>query len=313
MDNEKIKLPSGKSDRIVIRSNNDQHVLFQVFRSIYPQHWSGYKEIFDHHHPDIEISGIVSGRGTYYCEGVEYSFQAGDVFLHCVNDQHCFHKIDPAQQLIMVVFRFDQRMIWSQGRDWTENEYMQLFMENSGIGHHILHTAKEAQTICTLLQESFDECMNQEHAYEMIVKAKLLTILANLVRYFYNDLPKITLKVNPKHKLAVEKSMEYITRNLDLDITLDSLAEAAHMSRSYYSTIFKKLNGVSVWDYITNQRIDKAEQMLETTDIPVIEISENCGFNNISNFNRAFRKITGGTPRDYRKSFILREEKDNAH
>lgn len=53
--------------------------------------------------------------------------------------------------------------------------------------------------------------------------------------------------------------------------------------------------------------------MLETTDIPVIEISENCGFNNISNFNRAFRKITGGTPRDYRKSFILREEKDNAH
>ena len=98
-----------------------------------------------------------------------------------------------------------------------------------------------------------------------------------------------------------------------MDITLDSLAEAAHMSRSYYSTIFKKLNGVSVWDYITNQRIDKAEQMLETTDIPVIEISENCGFNNISNFNRAFRKITGGTPRDYRKSFILREEKDNAH
>ena len=75
------------------------------------------------------------------------------------------------------------------------------------------------------------------------------------------------------------------------------------MSRTYYSTMFKMLNGVSVWTYIINQRIDRAQQLLEKSEMSVIEICEKCGFNNLSNFNKAFKKITGKTPSEYRKEF----------
>ena len=298
---------------MIIRSNDEQDVLFKVYRSVYPEHWGGYKEIFDHHHQDIEISCIVSGSGTYDCGGTEYSFKPGDVFLHCVNERHCLHNVEPDSQLTMVVFRFDQKLVWMQGSDW--DKYMQLFMEKSPVGHHINSEAKEAKEICSLLQNSFNECKKQEKAYQLIVKAYLSMMLAYFFRYFYDDLTKAKLTVIPQHKRAIACSMAYISRNLDSNITLDSIAAEANMSLSYFSTVFKKLNGVTVWEYITNQRIEKAEYLLETTNIPIIEISENCGFNNISNFNRAFRKITGRTPRNYRKypflddSTALKEKK----
>ena len=50
-----------------------------------------------------------------------------------------------------------------------------------------------------------------------------------------------------------------------------------------------------------NMRIENAQHLLETTDRSILDISGSCGYNNISNFNRAFRRVTGKTPREYRK------------
>ena len=98
--------------------------------------------------------------------------------------------------------------------------------------------------------------------------------------------------------------MNFILSHLESPLTLDMLAREARMSRSYYSTMFKVLNGVSVWDYITEQRINLAQYQLETTEKSVTQVSEACGFNSIANFNRAFKKLTGTTPREYRRSIL---------
>ena len=95
--------------------------------------------------------------------------------------------------------------------------------------------------------------------------------------------------------------MQFILKHLDAQLSLDDLAREAQMSRSYYSTTFRRLNGVSVWDYIMNKRIENAQHLLETTDRSILDISGSCGYNNISNFNRAFRRVTGKTPREYRR------------
>lgn len=83
------------------------------------------------------------------------------------------------------------------------------------------------------------------------------------------------------------------------------------MRRSYYSTMFKMLNGVSVWTYITNQRISKAKYILEKSDISVIEVSEKCGFSNISNFNRAFRKVRERPQENTEKNVNRRHGRDS--
>ena len=135
----------------------------------------------------------------------------------------------------------------------------------------------------------------------MLVKAKLLAMLSNLVRYFHKELPEPPEMPNSRHREQIERSMQFILKHLDAQLSLDDLAHEAQMSRSYYSTSFRKLNGVSVWEYIMNMRIENAQHLLETTDRSILDISGSCGYNNISNFNRAFRRVTGKTPREYRK------------
>ena len=235
-----------------------------------------------------------------FYNGGNYAFNQGDVFMHCGNDTHCFLNIAPEPQLTMLVFQFEQRLIWAQGGEWFEPTYLQLFSRGSAVGHYIPGDTEEAQNICSLLQRSFDECVVRRPAYQMMVKSMLLAMLSNLVRFFYHKLPDVTEAPNSRHIEQIERSMQFILKNLDVQFTLDDLAREAQMSRSYYSTIFRELNGMSVWDYITNRRIERAQFLLETTDAAILDISGSCGYNNISNFNRAFRQVTGKTPRQFR-------------
>ena len=74
------------------------------------------------------------------------------------------------------------------------------------------------------------------------------------------------------------------------------------MSPSYFSTLFKKLNGLTLWEYVQMRRIELAADQLLSTDKNVSEIALACGYNSISNFNRSFKAMTGQTPVAYRKS-----------
>lgn len=290
------------ADRIVVRSSTDNHVLFKVFRAVYKQN-SGCEEHSntEHRHSELEISAITTGQGIYSCSGIDYDFKPGDIFLHCGNDVHCFKYINPHERLSMLVIQFDSRLIWTQGGEWFNPRYLQLFTGNNLNSRHMSNTEPEAKRIASLIEECFDECCKHLPAYEMVVKAKILLMLSILIRYYYDYFPQKDTDIDFRNINHIERSMDYILCNLSSHLSLDDIANEAHMSKSYYSSTFRKLNGVSVWGYITAQRINKAQHLLESTTLPIIEICEYCGYNNIANFNRAFKKITGKTPRDYRK------------
>ncbi len=291
-------------DRVVIRSEVDDHVLFKVFEAYYPNKMPEVQPYYEHHHSELEISVIRSGAGCYSCSGVDYEFQRGDVFMHCGNDIHCFRRIGKEECLSLLVIQFEPRFIWTPGGEWFDSKYLQIFMgDNKDISRHIPYDSPVAEKIGRLLSDSLEECRAQRPASDMFVKANLLMILANLARYFYEDLNTKSMPVKTENVVHLEHSMNYILSHLEEELTLDTLAREAGMSRTYYSTMFKMLNGVSVWTYIINQRIDRAQQLLEKTEMSVIEICEKCGFNNLSNFNKAFKKITGKTPSEYRKEF----------
>lgn len=290
------------NQRTVIRSSVDDHVLFKVFKAYYPDIMPVNQPYTEHHHSELELSVIESGSGCYTCAGVDYEFRSGDVFMHCGNDNHCFKRIDRDEMLSLLVIQFEPKFIWTSGGDWFDSKYLQIFVgTDNAISRHISWDVPVAGRIGRLLKDSFEECKSNQPAYEMFVKANLLAILANLARYYDEDLSKREFPVKMENIGHLEHSMNYILGHLEQELTLDELARVAGMSRSYYSTMFKMLNGVPVWTYITNQRISKAQYMLEKSDLSIIEISEKCGFSNISNFNRAFKKITGKTPREYRK------------
>lgn len=87
------------------------------------------------------------------------------------------------------------------------------------------------------------------------------------------------------------------------------LAQLIPLSKSYFMYCFKRITGTSIVSYITQIRIKNACKMLLSTDKQVVRIAMECGFDNLSNFNRQFKKNVGCSPLKYRNSFLPQSEK----
>lgn len=107
-----------------------------------------------------------------------------------------------------------------------------------------------------------------------------------------------TIRTSKSRRIA--KACVYIEENLESSIKLSDVAALVNMSESAFSHFFKKKTNCTFIDYVTNLRIAKACQILSETSHTVAEICYTCGFNNISNFIRIFKKKKSMTPNEYR-------------
>lgn len=99
----------------------------------------------------------------------------------------------------------------------------------------------------------------------------------------------------------VREAVRFIQKNFREKLTLEMVSAHVYMNPQYFSRVFKKRIGVSYTDYVNNLRIQHACKLLETSDFPSYRISNECGFNDPSYFNRVFFKQMKTTPNKYRK------------
>lgn len=99
---------------------------------------------------------------------------------------------------------------------------------------------------------------------------------------------------------AISIIENYITLNYTKPLSLQELAELAHFSPSYLSRIFHQTKGVTIRTYINQIRLERAVELLKKTNKPIQEIASDCGFSNVSHFNRVFKQQTGNSPLEFR-------------
>lgn len=101
----------------------------------------------------------------------------------------------------------------------------------------------------------------------------------------------------------IEKAFEYMNTHYGKQITLSEVAKVANMPETSFSRFMKKRTGNTFIDSLNEIRIGHSSRMLIDTTHTIAEIAYKCGFNNISNFNRTFKKKKDCTPKDFRESF----------
>lgn len=101
----------------------------------------------------------------------------------------------------------------------------------------------------------------------------------------------------------IEKAFEYMNTNYDKSITLGEVAKLVSMTDVSFSRFIKKRTGNTFVDSLNEIRLGHASRMLIDTTHSIAEISYHCGFNNISNFNRIFKKKKTCTPKEFRENF----------
>ena len=271
--------------------------VLKIFRSTVEAGKRSYRE---HHHTECEISLLLSGSGIYSLPEKSYDFEKNDVFLFSSDEVHCLTDIKEGEEFVLLNLHFEPRILWLDRSLFEAEGLIRIFSDRNGNFQNRIDRENPAtQNIARHLLEIEKELSERRENYQSAAKMHLCSILISLLRDYDYTNKSADLSSSRIALSRLGNVMQYIDDNIGEPLSLDDLADLASMNKSYFSTFFKKYNGISPWDYICIKRVEKAIEMLKDTSLSKLEIAQSCGFNSMSNFYSQFRKITGKVPSDY--------------
>lgn len=134
------------------------------------------------------------------------------------------------------------------------------------------------------------------------------TAISSNIHIMLNILISSTLEneqKNQKRTLTndIKSALDFIQSNYTESISIDDMIENIHISKYHFIRLFRRIMGVTPYNYLTNYRINMSKMLLRTTNKPIAEIAEKCGFMDTSNFITQFKKNTNQKPTQYRRDF----------
>jgi len=148
---------------------------------------------------------------------------------------------------------------------------------------------REQSKLVKKMKENADESLN--------VKKYYLTQDERLKEILNSDLNDVNNNIT-----VIKLAKDYIINNYNKNISLKDVADEVYLSQNYLSELFKKEIGEGFYDFLSKYRIKKAKEILLTTNLKVYEIAQMVGYNDSITFGRAFKRITGTTPNNFRNN-----------
>ena len=272
--------------------------LVKIFHSTVP---SGKRDYREHHHTECELSLFKSGAGVYSLSDKRYEFKKGDVFLFGSDEPHCITDIYGDEKFDLINIHFEPRVLWSDKMLADKNFIRIFFDRGKNFENRIDRKNPYTSVIKDLIFKFENEVGSKKFNSDMMAKMYLVEIFTHLTREYGYINEKSDFQNSAQSLSCINRALKFIDDNLSDEISLDRLAKEAAMNKTYFSTVFKKFNGISPWEYIVIKRVEMAIGLLKSTELKKLEIAEQCGFNSASNFYKTFKKVTGKPPEYYCK------------
>ena len=155
-------------------------------------------------------------------------------------------------------------------------------------------------TLSQYMQESYDEYISKDVCYKLPIRANIYLMMTALLRYYCGSKNELDRMIY-HNVMRLRPIINYITDHYKEKIYIDTLAEMITVSPDYFTKMFKDSIGKTPIDYINTLRINRAMQMLATTDTSVNDISDGLGFSNSNYFHKIFKQYMETSPAAYRK------------
>lgn len=282
------------SDTEEKKRHSSKLIPFSCYRCRIPDYFSSVPL---HWHGEFEMSIMQEGCMEFICGDTKFPAADGDIVIIAPNILHAMYpKSCSVQRYDTVVF--SQSILGLSDNDRSAAECIRPLANGGFAALHIT----PAHTYYNELKMTADNIVscavgNTPHL-DMLMKSELLRLFWLLED---NDDIDVRAPAEIDKSEMIRAALEYITENYSENITIEQLAETVHLSKSYFMSRFRQAAGVSAVEYITQIRIRAAcSALLERSDT-VSEIGFECGFRNLSNFNRQFKRIMGCTPNEYRR------------
>lgn len=248
-----------------------------------------------HYHECFEIIFYISANIEAYIDDIHYDLHSQDVL---VVPPRKLHKIiyPEKQNYIRYVFYFTEDHIKNAFSPTLVKKALHLFLNRSYQKASL--SVPDFIRINSLFSNMYHHKSQLSPAnlyllntYSSVILQELYVIFKNLPAY-----EKAETDMSP-----VEQILKYINGHYSEGISLEDFEKIFYLDKSYICRVFRKTMGISLVNYLQHKRILEAQQLLLNSDESIIDISLECGFNNIQHFYRVFKKVTHLTPNEFKK------------
>ena len=237
-----------------------------------------------HTHNHLELFYIVGGKGQFLIQDQLYSVNPNNLVVINPNVIHTEVSLN-AQPLEYIVLGI---------------EGIELATNESSNGQFNILDHFESVEISSCLRNILREMEQKNTGYEDVCQAYMEILIIRLMRNIALAVPTESQVVSGNRQCASVK--RYIDLHFKEALTLEQLAEDAHMNKYYLSHAFKREYGISPINYMITKRIEESKYLLAETDLSMSQIAQLLGFSSLSYFSQVFRRTQAITPMEYRQS-----------
>lgn len=247
-----------------------------------------------HWHKNVEIMQVFCGTAEITIGIESFVASAGDIFIINQEELHRIVSSDPTLSYGTFIFPLDTL---SFAANDNAQEYLEPLLRNTMRFPVRITDQEQKKTLSEFLEKILHTMEKKESGFELTVKVYLLHLISELIR----RRQLIAVQQSPSQKSErLKQILEYIRTNYMAQLTITSMADAFHMSEKYFSRYFRGATGQNFTAYLNTIRIEQACILLRETERTVLEIAFECGYENVSYFNRVFRSQMGISPLKYR-------------
>lgn len=252
-----------------------------------------------HYHEELELNFIHNAKGAKRVVG-DHIAEIDDIELVLVgsNLPHVWQTYKcKSKKITEVTIQFHKDLFDEKFLRRNQLSFIRNLLERSAKG--ILFSKATAQQLMPRLlvlgqKQGFDSVL------ELISILHDLSVSRNMHTLSDASFSNAELSYNSRR---IDSAFEFMNENFHRNITLAEVARLVNMTEVSFSRFFKSKTGITFIDSLLELRLGQASRMLIDTSDSVSEIAYECGFNNISNFNRLFKKKKGCTPKEFRESY----------
>lgn len=256
-----------------------------------------------HQHPQLQLTVILEGKGQLLSGDYVGRFQAGDVFFLGENAPH--------------VFRSDPKYFEKESRLKSLGNTIYFDFEALGKGLMELEELNSLKKFRDLEGQCFQlegesagkirDLVGQFEKSEGLARFQRAIQLLNLLDQAGDEMTPLNFSkpergLSEKDGSRMNRVMQFMLQNRFQEVTLEQTASVANLSKEAFCRFFKLRTRKTFTQYLIELRINEAKKLLQEKDLGISEIAFQVGFENLSYFNRSFKKITGKTPREFKNS-----------
>ena len=257
-----------------------------------------------HFHPEIELIYIHKGKGTRFIGTDVHRFERGELFLFGSNLAHMW-RCDPEYfsessklKAEVTIIYFHHDFLGDKFFDIPELKNIESLLEKAKQGIKITGNTKlQVKDLVNKLSEAkgLDRITCLLTILEKIAGSKEKQYISPI----YHE-----VKIEKSEANRLNKVFQYVSDNFQRKITLSEIASVANLSAKAFCRYFKSKTRKTFYDFLLEVRVAHACHLLMEKDMSINEICYDSGFNNLSNFNRYFKKIMNKAPGGYKREFV---------